>query len=97
MNLYFDKLYLGGFFQYGNAWSENKLDFNDFLSDVGIQLRLDTFSWYFFPTRIFVEAAYPLKEQVNNEVRYPQEWRFYAGVLFDFDLRLDSRRFINRR
>ena len=97
LNLYFDKLYLGGFVQYGNAWSENKLDFNDFLSDVGVQLRLDTFSWYFFPTRIFVEAAYPLKEQVNNGVRYPQEWRFYAGVLFDFDLRLDTRRFINRR
>lgn len=92
LNVYFDKLYLGGFFQYGNAWSRGGVDFNDFLSDVGIQLRLDTFSWYFFPTRIFVEAAYPLKEHINQGVRYPQEWKFYAGVLFDFDLRLEKRR-----
>lgn len=94
LNMYFDKLYLGGFAQYGNAWSENTLDFDDFLSDVGVQLRLDTFSWYFFPTRIFFEAAYPLKVQVNNGVSYPKEWKYYLGVLFDFDLRLDSRRYL---
>ena len=90
-NIYFDKLYLGGFFQYGNAWSKGGIEFNNFLSDVGIQLRLDTFSWYFFPTRIFLEAAYPLKEHVNQGIRYPQEWKFYFGVLFDFNLRLEKK------
>ena len=93
LNMYFDKLYLGGFVQYGNAWSNGKLDFNDFLGDLGLQLRLDTFSWYFFPTRIFFEAAYPLKEHFNNGVHYPKEWKFYFGVLFDFDLRLENRPF----
>ncbi|NIS45844.1 MAG: hypothetical protein GWN92_07480 [candidate division Zixibacteria bacterium] len=55
-------------------------------------MRLDTFSWYFFPTRIFFEAAYPLEEHINQNVRYPQEWKFYFGVLFDFGLRLENRR-----
>ncbi len=96
LNMYFDKLYLGGFYQYGNAWKRDELKFNNFLSDVGFQLRLDTFSWYFFPTRIFVEAAYPLNEHFNQGVRYPKEWKFYFGVLFDFDLRLEKRRFYGR-
>lgn len=92
LNIYFDKVYLGGFYQYGNAWVEDKLDFNTFKSDAGVQLRLDTFSWYFFPTRIFFEAAYPFQEHYNNGVFYPREWKFYFGMLFDFDLRLDKRR-----
>ncbi|RMF54332.1 MAG: hypothetical protein D6748_16560 [Calditrichaeota bacterium] len=91
LNIYFDKLYLGGFVQYGNAWSRGGIEPSNFLSDVGVQLRLDTFSWYFFPTRIFFEAAYPLQEHVNQGVRYPQEWKFYFGVLFDFNLRLENR------
>ena len=79
--------------QAGNAWSAGDIEFDNFLTDVGVQLRLDTFSWYFFPTKIFFEAAYPLKEQINQGVRYPQEWKYYFGVLFDFDLRLEKRRF----
>ena len=90
-NVYFSKLYLGAYYQYGNAWTEDEVDFNDFLSNVGVQLRLDTFSWYFFPTRIFLEAAYPLEEQFNSSVQYQQEWKYYVGFLFDFDLRLEHR------
>ncbi len=93
LNVYFDKLYLGGFAQIGNAWSGPTPDLGDFLTDVGVQLRLDTFSWYLFPTRIFLEAAYPLKEHTNSDITYPKEWKFYLGVLFDFDLRLEKRRF----
>ncbi len=93
LNMHLHKLYLGGFFQYGNAWSEDGIEWDDFLSDVGVQLRLDTFSWNFFPTRIFFEAAYPLKEHFNAGTSYPKEWKFYFGVLFDFDLRLEKRRF----
>ncbi len=92
LHLYLDKLFLGGFVQYGNAW-RGDVNLDDFLSDVGIQLRLDTFSWYLFPTRIFFEAAYPLQEHRNGDLVYPREWRFYFGVLFDFDLRLEHRRY----
>lgn len=90
LNIHFDKLYLGGFYQSGNAWNDGSLRFDDFKSDVGLQLRLDTFSWYFFPTRIFFEAVYPLSEFENREIRYKKEWRFYFGVLFDFNLRLEK-------
>lgn len=93
LNLYFDKLYLSGFYQYGGATSRSSFTSDDFLSDVGVQLRLDTYSWYLFPTRIFVEAAYPLQEHTNQDVVYPREWKFYVGVLFDFDLRLERSRF----
>jgi Tol biopolymer transport system component len=92
-NIYFDKVYLGAFYQYGNAWVEDKLDFNDFLSNAGVQLRLDTFSWYFFPTRIFVEAVYPFQDHFNAGTYFPQEWKIYFGVLFDFDLRFEKRLF----
>jgi hypothetical protein len=92
LNVYFDKIYVGAFYQFGNAWSgEAVLD--DFKSDVGFQIRLDTFSWYLFPTRIFFEAAYPLKEHYNgiSEITYKKDWKFYLGILFDFDLRLENR------
>jgi hypothetical protein len=44
-----------------------------------------------FPTRIFVEAAYPLKKNVYQDIRYEKDWKFYFGVLFDFDLRFDKK------
>lgn len=92
LNIYFDKLYAGAFYQFGNAWS-GEGDLDNFKSDIGFQVRLDTYSWYLFPTRIFFEAAYPLKEHFNeiSEVTYKKDWKFYFGVLFDFDLRLENR------
>ena len=94
-NWYLDKIYLGTFYQYGNAWSSSSLDLGDFKSDIGIQLRLESFSWYMFPTRIFFEAAYPLDNtryqsiETEQVTEYKQDWRFYFGVLFDFDIRFD--------
>lgn len=95
-NWYLDKIYLGTFYQFGNAWIENGIPFDDFKSDFGFQLRLESFSWYMFPTRIFFEAAYPLKVAQFDEIVYDREWKFYFGILFDFDIRLDKtiRRFI---
>ena len=96
-NWYLDKIYLGAFYQYGNAWSTPELDLRDFKSNVGIQLRLESFSWYFFPTRIFFEAAYPLESTRYQSIEtdlvtdYQQQWRFYFGVLFDFDIRFDKQ------
>jgi hypothetical protein len=96
-NWHLEKIYLGVFYQSGNAWSQSSFDINDYKSDVGIQLRLDSFSWYMFPTRIFFEAAYPLQStnfvyaNIDQSVAYSQEWRFYFGILFDFDIRVDKR------
>ncbi|MEL6823628.1 MAG: hypothetical protein AAFP70_17870, partial [Calditrichota bacterium] len=92
MNIHFNHLYLAGYYQIGNAWN-GSADIEDFKENLGVQVRLDTYSWYLFPTRIFFEAAYPLQEQFNNDVRYRREWRYYVGVLFDFDLRLEKKRF----
>jgi Tol biopolymer transport system component len=91
VNWYLDKIYLGAFYQYGNAWEKNAATLKDFKSDVGVQLRIETFSWYMFPTRIFFEAAYPLKENIYQDIRYEKDWKFYFGVLFDFDLRFDKK------
>jgi Tol biopolymer transport system component len=86
-NIYFDKLYLGVFYDYGNAWVGNGIYPDDFKQDVGIQLRLDAFSNYLFPTRVFWEAAYPINDVNNFNVTYGNEWRYYFGILFDFDIR----------
>ena len=93
-NWYLDKLYFGMFYDYGHAWSESKtLKAADFKRDVGMQLRLNAFSYSLFPTRFFAEAVYPLDQVQNYDrsrnilVQYPQKWRFYFGLLYDFDLR----------
>jgi hypothetical protein len=88
-HIYFDKLYASLFFDYGNAWaSGTKL--NDFKKDIGLELRLETFSFYMFPTRIFVSSAYGFDEfsNVYNKklITYGKEWKFYLGILFDFDI-----------
>ncbi len=89
--VHFNKIYLGALFQYGNAWTGRNIPWQDFRSNVGVQVRLDAFSWYLFPTRVFFEAVYPLQEHEYRGVRYPKKWKFYLGILFDFDLRFDRR------
>ncbi len=91
VNWYLDKIYLGAFYQYGDAWDPNHFTLRSFKSDVGVQVRLETFSWYMFPTRIFFEAAYPLKENYHHSIEYKQQWKFYLGILFDFDLRFEKK------
>jgi hypothetical protein len=83
---------VGAFYQFGDGWNGD-VDLDRFKSDVGFQIRLNTFSWYLFPTSIFFEAAYPLKEQFNeiSDITYKKDWKFYFGILFDFDLRLENR------
>ena len=90
LNLYFDKLYAGLFYDFGNAFNQNKIKLNDFKKDAGVELRLDMFSFYNFPTRIFFNAAYGLDrvtkvERIDNiTLNYGKEWRFYFGVLFGY-------------
>ncbi len=92
-HLQFDKLYAGLFYEYGNAFDGDKIHFSDFKRDVGLELRLDSFSYNLFPTRVFFQAVWPIDEARNYDqflektISYPQEWRYYFGMLFEFDLR----------
>ncbi len=86
-HIYFDKLYFGIFYDYGNAWTGNDVQLNNFKRDIGFQLRLSTFSYFLFPTRFFAEAVYPLDEIQNQNITYERDWRFYFGALFEFELR----------
>ncbi|MDZ7264474.1 MAG: biopolymer transporter Tol [candidate division KSB1 bacterium] len=88
-HLHFDKLYLGTFFDYGNAFNADELDFAQFKKDAGIELRLDLFSFYSFPTRIFFNAAYGFDEVTKREnettvLMYGKEWRYYLGIAFGY-------------
>jgi hypothetical protein len=87
--LYLDKLYFSVYGDFGNAWDGKDTKLKDFKKDVGAELRLQAFSFYVFPTSIFVNAAYGLDQFTkvfrNTTVTYGKEWRFYAGMLFGFD------------
>ena len=92
-HLHFDKLYFGLFYDYGNAFNGDKIEFNKFKRDAGFELRLESFSYNMFPTKIFLQAAWPIDEARNLDERrdeiitYEKDWRYYFGILFDFDLR----------
>jgi Tol biopolymer transport system component len=89
--IYFDKLYAAVFADVGDTWTGSPKG-NKFKRDVGFELRLESFSWYAYPTRIFFSGAYGLDQFNrfidfdNTTVTYGKEWRFYFGVLFGFDL-----------
>jgi len=83
-NVTSDKLYFGGFFDYGNAFDRDQVRFADFKKDAGIDLRFSAFSFYGFPTAISVSAAYGFDKIVHEQVTYGREWRYYVSVLFDF-------------
>jgi Tol biopolymer transport system component len=93
LNFYFDKLYASVYGDIGNAWTGRVPTLRQFKTDAGIELRLESFSFYSYPTRIFFNAAYGFDkfdryvESRNATVTYGKEWRFYFGVLFgvDFD------------
>ena len=91
LHLYFDKLYGAFFVEAGDGWNGTPRG-NKFKRDAGFELRLESFSWYSYPTRIFFSGAYGfdrfdrLIEFNNTTITYGQEWRFYFGVLFGFDL-----------
>jgi hypothetical protein len=90
LQIYLDKLYASFYGDYGDAWNGNAERFKDFKRDIGFELRLETFSFYAYPTRIFFNACYGFDRftRVINglPVTYGKEWRLYFGVLFGFDL-----------
>lgn len=97
LQIYFDKLYGAIFADWGDAWDEGMPVLRDFKKDVGAELRLESFSFYAFPTRISLSAAYGLDQfnrifegrdviEGRKFVTYGKEWRLYFTVLFGFEL-----------
>ncbi|MDZ7261481.1 MAG: hypothetical protein ONB05_05180, partial [candidate division KSB1 bacterium] len=86
LQFYFDKFYGGLFYEYGNAFDKGgyQIDFSKFKKDVGLELRLDTVSFYTYPARLFFTAAYGLDEFTNRGLTYGKEWRFYFGLSFGY-------------
>jgi Tol biopolymer transport system component len=89
--LYFDKLYASVYTDIGHAWTGPVPPLRAFKTDAGMEIRLESFSWYAYPTRIFFDAAYGFDQfnrfvaSRNATVTYGKEMRFYFGVLFGFD------------
>ena len=84
----------------GNAWDKAEYPSTGrYKRDVGVELRLDLFSYHLFPTKVFFNVAFPMDEfTIIDDKRvddngdplryfYNREPRFYFGILFDFDLR----------
>jgi Tol biopolymer transport system component len=93
LQLYFKKLFGSVFCDIGDAWMGTAPSVYDWKRDVGFELRLETFSFYAYPTRILFSGAYGLDRFSRNirdinttTIMYGQEWRFYLGVLFGFEL-----------
>lgn len=90
-HLYFDKLYASVYGDVGNTWSEGSPTGLKFKRDIGAELRLEAFSYYAYPTRIFFSATYGLDEfnrftrYTSEKFTYGKEWNFHLGVLFGFD------------
>lgn len=87
LQLYFDKLFIGVAYDYGNAFDGAKLQLKDFRDSVTLQTRLEMVSFYSFPTRLFFDAAYGFDRFKNRGVEYGGEWRLYFGLAFGY---LDS-------
>jgi hypothetical protein len=87
---YFTKLYGSVFGDVGMAWNGSAPPLKQWKTDAGFELRLESFSFYVYPTRIFFSGAYGFdrfSRTINNiNVTYGREWRFYLGVLFGFEL-----------
>jgi hypothetical protein len=91
LQFYFTKLYASVFTDFGDAWTASSIpSLKDWKRDVGAELRLESFSFYAYPTRIFVSGAYGLDKFTRQfgtaDVTYGNEWRFYLGILFGFEL-----------
>lgn len=84
LHLYFDKLFMGVAYDYGNAFDSNKLETRKFKDSITLQTRLEMVSFYTFPTRLFFDVAYGFDKFKNRGVEYGREWRFYFGLAFGY-------------
>lgn len=90
LQFYFTKLYGSVFMDMGHGWTGRPTPIGEWKRDAGFELRLESFSFYQYPTRIFFSGAYGLDKFTavfrDAGFEYGKEWRFYLGVLFDFEL-----------
>lgn len=92
LQLYFDRLYAAVYGDVGNVWKSETLQEHKFKRDAGVEFRLESFSYYAFPTRIFFNATYGFDKFTRDvaatasTVTYGKEWNFHFGVLFGFDI-----------
>ncbi|MBI3111531.1 MAG: PD40 domain-containing protein [Ignavibacteriales bacterium] len=97
LQFYFTKLYGSVFGDIGEAWRGSTPALKHWKTDAGFELRLEAFSFYQYPTRIFFSGAYGFDRFTrtfnNVPVTYGKEWRFYLGVLFGFELNQSRRMF----
>ena len=89
LQIYFDKLYGSVHYDFGDAWNGSPV-LRSFKHDAGFELRLQSVSFYAYPTCIFFNGTYGFNSfqlvQNDDVVSYGKEWRFYFGILFGFDL-----------
>ena len=80
-----DRAYGSLFADWGNAFN-GQLEPRDFKRDVGLELRVEAYSFYGYPTRAWVSAAYGLDRFTNISTghRHGGEWRYHFGVAFAF-------------
>ncbi|MEE9187142.1 MAG: biopolymer transporter Tol [Bacteroidota bacterium] len=90
LHLTFNKLYGSFIGDFGNAWNGTQTKLSEFKFSAGFELRLESWSFYTYPTRVFFGGAYGFDRftRIINEepFTYGKEWRFYFGVLFDFEI-----------
>ncbi len=84
LHIYFDKLYFGLFADYTSVYNQRDIDFGNFRKAAGSQLRLEMFSFYGYPTRLFFDAAYGFDSFLNRGIVYGKEWRYYFGITFGY-------------
>ncbi|MBN1290863.1 MAG: PD40 domain-containing protein [Candidatus Latescibacteria bacterium] len=95
---YFNHIYAGVFADVGKAWNKRDLNWSTrgYVQDAGIELRLDSVSFYNFPTMVQLSAAYGpddtwmkyFDEESSEEVWRKDDqnpWKFYISLLFGFN------------
>ena len=89
---YFDKLYASVGYQVGDAWDScGGPDIDNLKNVIDLGLRLDTFSFYSYPTKIGFNAAYGLNSttvgsvETDNFSEQGKEWKFFLTVLFGYN------------
>ena len=100
-NLYFNRLHMSVYSDFGNAWLGSFPGMSSMKKDIGAELRFETTAFYLLPLRFFVSSTYGLDEVVvrlpkefvtsggPSEVKFGKEWLFHVGLLFNFDLGLE--------
>ncbi|NKB67034.1 MAG: hypothetical protein GKR89_08235 [Candidatus Latescibacteria bacterium] len=90
LNFTFSQLYAELFAETGavgnfDNFDAGNFDRDDFLSDVGAELRLQLFTFYRIPMQAFLQVAHPLDRkalQVNADDPLIDRWRYYFGLGF---------------